>query len=153
MPRISKQDRYALLLIPENEYNAVNPHPDTQTFYSYPVSGLQICISLCSTTIAMNLSHWLIPETGLAWMFAIIDLTQSLLYILIHPAVGLHRCRFVETPTGVQKIHVRRPLFGRRKCESRYGLTGGSPYKVYRLLGIGKEIKLRCEPALWVVDW
>lgn len=153
MPRISRQDRYNLLLIPENTYNALTPHPQTQTLYTYPFNKITASITLNIFTITMNLGHWLVPKTYIAHISALILAILLPLFILVHPAVGLRKRRFVETPTGVEVIHVLRPFFGRRSCESQYGLTGGYPYKIRRSWWSGEVFKRRYEPALWVVDW
>ena len=152
MPQVSREDRYNLLLIPENEFNVLNPHPHTQTLYTYPFSTPQITIPLNSAVIVMWMGHWFAPNSPIAWIAFAIQLILIPSYILAHPGVGSRRRRLFDTPDGVEQVQVRRPYFGRKKCQTMYGVTGGCPYKEYIWRLTGTKYKVRHEPAYWVID-
>ena len=151
MPRTSRQDRYNNLLIEENAYNTLNPHPQAQTLYTYPFSTLVVTATLllCLTPGFVCLA---LGYTKAAPALALSLVAPGLAcFILASPHVGLTKRRMVETPTALETVLVHRPFFGRRKCEIMYGVTGGNPTIEHRELWWRKQV--RHEPALWVVEW
>ncbi|TKA29584.1 hypothetical protein B0A50_03597 [Salinomyces thailandicus] len=153
MPRSSRQARYDSLLMPENAYDRLNPHPQTQTSYDYPFSPQTVTLALLacliSGFIALALGHY---RASVVCHFAF--LTPGIIVaVAIHPKVVRIRERMVETPMGMQTVSVHRPLFGRKKCETLYGVTGG--YAATEVFdGIwGQRSLVRSEPAMWIVDW
>lgn len=139
--------------MPENAYDTSNPHPQVQTLYSYPLPRLYIFITLvlCIVpgVVTTLLLHW--KRASIVLIFTLLGSALAAL-VLVHPKMGITKCRLVETPMGYETVYVHRPFVGRRRCEKGYGVTGGNPYKTETKM-FGKGRNVRYEAALWVVDW
>lgn len=164
MPRISRQDRHNYLLIPEDPSTVLEPHWQTQTFYTYPFTPFEVLMPLAITVIPI-LFHAVISNdtesrnSAARLVFLPLFILEQALFAVVHPWVAGHvawRVFEAPTPTGgleVETVYVVRPLFGRAKCEQRYGAAGGYPYDEYGFGLLERVLKVRRESAIWVVEW
>lgn len=151
MPRVSRQDRYNFLLVPENTYNTLSPHPQAQTIYGCPYTHYHVYATLVISCIPLWVNAILTPNSRIGFVIGLTVMALSILFfVLTSPAIGPFSRRTVETPTAIETIYVHRPLIGFKRLETLYGVTGGNPYKTERLLNW--ELKVRYEPAIWIVN-
>ncbi|RMY78585.1 hypothetical protein D0864_09247 [Hortaea werneckii] len=152
MPGVSRSERYESLRMPENAYDRLNPHPEAQTTYDYPfekgLTGFIVffpaIVILVATTFGLS---------KVVFVFAlVIYICSIVLSAVVHPQCGWLSKRMVDTPEGVRSINIHRPFFARKKCERKFGVTGGYPYCELRPLP-NYVIPVRHEPAYWVVEW
>lgn len=131
----------------------MNPHPETQTLYAYPFSVWQVTGTLMLSTFPIFIGAVVASKRILLLRLGFCYLVVGLIFFaLVSPDVGTTKRRLVETPTGFDKIYVLRPLVARKKCEVQRGVTGGNPYRSESILGLW-PMKVRHEPAHWIVNW
>lgn len=92
---------------------------------------------LCLKSVAICL----LPQFPLALLF----------FYLVSPVAGIWKSKIMDLHSGdAAHVYVQRPFFGRKRCESKHGVTGGNP----TMEGLTNSKKrIRYEPALVIVNW
>ncbi|RMY49738.1 hypothetical protein D0865_07320 [Hortaea werneckii] len=153
MPGVSRSERYESLRMPENAYDRLNPHPEAQTTYDYPFDISLFGFIVFFPAIVILVATTTVGLSRVVFIFAlVIYICSIVLSAVVHPQLGWSSKRMVDTPEGVRSINIHRPLFARKKCERKFGVTGVYPYCELRPLP-NYIIAVRYEPAYWVVDW
>lgn len=143
--------------IREHHFNDWNPHPQAQTVYTYPLgpTAVSVPMSLCSLVVLICSFVDNAPVV-IAYILLAFEIVFIVTLVLIHPAVGIRQRAFLEIPedgSGKVEVSIRRPLFGRRSCEVKFGVSGTDPYTEYVSRWTRRRYRVRREPALWVVGW
>ena len=155
MPRHTRQERYELLL--HEPYNVTNPHPSAQTIYKYPLTDGQVGLILCFSalpTISYLLYNTVIeqPFSLHGFLVALSSINMTMIFLsIISPSFGSYKRRLVETPHGLDSIYVHRPFIGRRRCETKLGVTGG--YSHSQAWFFVWRYNVRYEKAHWEINW
>ncbi|RMY49516.1 hypothetical protein D0865_07447 [Hortaea werneckii] len=152
MPGVSRSERYESLRMPENAYDRLNPHPEAQTTYDYPFDSSVLGLFVCIPAVLMIVAAIFGLSSALLVSILAIYTCGIIFSAIVHPQCGWSSKRMVDTPEGVRSINIHRPFFARKKCERKFGVTGGYPYCELRPLP-NYVIPVRHEPAYWVVDW
>lgn len=152
MPGAPRSERYENLRIPENAYDRLHPHPEAQTTYDYPFDKSLVSLVVCCPIILILLATFL-GRSRIILICGLATFVSAIIFsAVVHPQFGWSSKRMIDRPEGVRSINIHRPFFARKKCERKFGVTGGYPYCDLRPLPF-YTIPVRYEPAYWVVEW
>lgn len=145
-----------------------NPPIRAQTHYSEPFSTyFSLILFVASLLLVVGIViAAMVPGGDQTMAIAVILLlilwTFDMAFVLVtSPSVGRPKREVLHLQEATIPVYTVRPFFGRQKCERTGGLhlsrfhghvvDFNAPYVLYTCFG--KELRVRWEPALWVVDW